>query len=189
MFKKFNSLPILQKQLIFTGVTAGITAGGSFAFLGILSAGCHTILATSFWSRHQKPRLRLVSGGFAFMLSSMGFALGLFSNPSLDILSPPRVEASSSPVVKPLVPVEPEPVNPLIIQGLERKAWQLEIQNDPKRFNLPRNGGTTTLAQKCEAYEKGLLSGFEFGFKAAYEHHIGDMHPEAACYRLSEVGL
>ena len=60
--------------------------------------------------------------------------------------------------------------------------------------NQPRNGGETTLAQKCEALDY-FESRMEFGkimstsFQIGFEHEIGDHDIDSACRIVRRAGM
>jgi hypothetical protein len=81
----------------------------------------------------------------------------------------------------------PVEANPIINQH------QAEIQRaqnmTPAQLNYPRNGGTTTLVQKCEAM-KYFQNRFDLGgvarmaFQISFEHPTDHMTTDQACMKV-----
>ena len=104
-------------------------------------------------------------------------------------VAPPAPVRVSLPFNPSVAPPRPNTTNPIAIKRWNERVAEVAIENDPVTFNQPRNGGETTLAQKCEAYEQGYMGAFDFGFQSAFEHETGDLDSDEACRRVQLMGL
>ena len=104
-------------------------------------------------------------------------------------VAPPAPVRTSLPFTLSVAPPRPATTNPIAIKRWNKRVAEVAIENDPVTFNQPRNGGETTLAQKCEAYEQGHMGGFDFGFQSNFEHDFGDLDSDEACRRVQLMGL
>ena len=100
--------------------------------------------------------------------------------------APVKVNLPFQPSV---APPRPNTTNPIAIKRWNKRVQEVARENNPTAFNQPRNGGETTLAQKCEAYEQDYMSSIEFGFQAGFEHDFGELDTDEACRRVQLMGL
>lgn len=115
--------------------------------------------------------------------------------------APPTPTTPPTPVPKPapqktlpftpsVAPPRPNTENPILLNRWRKRVAEVKIENDPEAMNQPRNGGTTTLAQKCEARHGGDLSdSFNLGFQIGFEHEYGSLSIDEACRRVNLMGL
>lgn len=96
----------------------------------------------------------------------------------------------SAPAAAPAAPATPVPVakassnpNPILAKVEEQNNAPFE------EFNRPRNGGTTTLVQKCEALKQFNNDGAygkvaEISFQIGFEHELGSLGVDQACAKV-----
>lgn len=105
--------------------------------------------------------------------------------------NPQAAQPRKLPFTPSVAPPKPSTDNPILLKRWEERVAEVEIENNPELMNQPRNGGSTTLAQKCEARAAGgdLSDSFNIGFQIGFEHETGDLSTDEACRRVRLAGL
>jgi len=170
------------------GVPSAVLGAGIFAFPIFYNV-------TTKFSGAKKVGMCLVAGAAAIMPYALGAAVGssltgrtigdsgaiVASSNSLPAVTP-SFDTQNSPVQANTV-APPTASNPILAK--------VEAQNNAPvdEFNAPRNGGTTTLAQKCEALRE-FSNGGSFGkiaevsFQIGFEHELGSLSTDQACAKV-----
>lgn len=179
------------------GIATGLVLGAAGAPFGLLGASVFALpvfynVKTELTGA-KKIGMCLAAGAMSIFTLALGGAVGnsitgkQFQDTSTvttpTISSPtttPVATSTPAPVAQPTVSTEPNP----IIAKVERQ------NNAPaSELNRPKNGGTTTLAQKCEAlraFSGDFGKSAEIGFQIGFEHELGTMSTDTAC---SKVGV
>ena len=182
------------------------TPVGPIAVLGLIA---QPTLAATVWTKGRGAGAKIGQGALGLVVSFVALGTGVAMNPSFKtdtavaetpaaITAPAPVAVTPAPTASVKVnlpfqpsvaPPRPNTTNPIAIKRWNERIQEVARENNPTAFNQPRNGGETTLAQKCEAYEQDYMSSIEFGFQAGFEHDFGELDTDEACRRVQLMGL
>ena len=207
------NLNATQKNIAM-GVATTVIATTPIGPVTVLGLIAQPALAATIFTKGRDAKTKLGQGALGFLISFLAVGTGAMMNPATNtetsVAEAPAAVAAPAPVasapVAPTAPVappvrvslpftpsvappRPATTNPIAIKRWNERVAEVAIENDPVTFNQPRNGGETTLAQKCEAYEQGHMGGFDFGFQSNFEHDFGDLDSDEACRRVQLMGL
>ncbi len=212
------NLNATQKNFAMGAATLVIatTPAGPVTVLGLIA---QPALAATIFTKGRDAKTKLGQGALGFLISFIAVGSGAMMNPTVNTetavaeapaavtapapvtsapvapqapvaaVAPPAPVRVSLPFNPSVAPPRPNTTNPIAIKRWNERVAEVAIENDPVTFNQPRNGGETTLAQKCEAYEQGYMGGFDFGFQSNFEHDFGDLDSDEACRRVQLMGL
>ena len=209
----FSNINATQKNIAM-GVATTVIATTPIGPVTVLGLIAQPALAATIFTKGRDAKTKLGQGALGFLISFLAVGTGAMMNPATNtetsVAEAPAAVAAPAPVasapVAPTAPVappvrvslpftpsvappRPATTNPIAIKRWNERVAEVAIENDPVTFNQPRNGGETTLAQKCEAYEQGHMGGFDFGFQSNFEHDFGDLDSDEACRRVQLMGL
>ena len=209
----FNNINATQKNIAM-GVATTVIATTPIGPVTVLGLIAQPALAATIFTKGRDAKTKLGQGALGFLISFLAVGTGAMMNPATNtktsvaeapaaVTAPAPVAsapvAPTAPVAPPVrvslpftpsvAPPRPATTNPIAIKRWNERVAEVAIENDPVTFNQPRNGGETTLAQKCEAYEQGHMGGFDFGFQSNFEHDFGDLDSDEACRRVQLMGL
>ena len=204
----FNNINATQKNIAM-GVATTVIATTPIGPVTVLGLIAQPALAATIFTKGRDAKTKLGQGALGFLISFLAVGTGAMMNPATNtktsVAEAPAAVTAPAPVapvaaVAPPVrvslpftpsvaPPRPATTNPIAIKRWNKRVAEVAIENDPVTFNQPRNGGETTLAQKCEAYEQGHMGGFDFGFQSNFEHDFGDLDSDEACRRVQLMGL
>ena len=212
----FNNINATQKNIAM-GVATTVIATTPIGPVTVLGLIAQPALAATIFTKGRDAKTKLGQGALGFLISFLAVGTGAMMNPATNtktsVAEAPAAVTAPAPVasapVAPTAPVaavappvrvslpftpsvappRPATTNPIAIKRWNKRVAEVAIENDPVTFNQPRNGGETTLAQKCEAYEQGHMGGFDFGFQSNFEHDFGDLDSDEACRRVQLMGL
>ena len=202
------NLNATQKNIAM-GVATTVIATTPIGPVTVLGLIAQPALAATIFTKGRDAKTKLGQGALGFLISFLAVGTGAMMNPATNtktsVAEAPAAVTAPAPVapvaaVAPPVrvslpftpsvaPPRPATTNPIAIKRWNKRVAEVAIENDPVTFNQPRNGGETTLAQKCEAYEQGHMGGFDFGFQSNFEHDFGDLDSDEACRRVQLMGL
>ena len=210
------NLNATQKNIAM-GVATTVIATTPIGPVTVLGLIAQPALAATIFTKGRDAKTKLGQGALGFLISFLAVGTGAMMNPATNtktsVAEAPAAVTAPAPVasapVAPTAPVaavappvrvslpftpsvappRPATTNPIAIKRWNERVAEVAIENDPVTFNQPRNGGETTLAQKCEAYEQGHMGGFDFGFQSNFEHDFGDLDSDEACRRVQLMGL
>ena len=207
------NLNATQKNIAM-GVATTVIATTPIGPVTVLGLIAQPALAATIFTKGRDAKTKLGQGALGFLISFLAVGTGAMMNPATNtktsvaeapaaVTAPAPVAsapvAPTAPVAPPVrvslpftpsvAPPRPATTNPIAIKRWNERVAEVAIENDPVTFNQPRNGGETTLAQKCEAYEQGHMGGFDFGFQSNFEHDFGDLDSDEACRRVQLMGL
>ena len=212
----FNNINATQKNIAM-GVATTVIATTPIGPVTVLGLIAQPALAATIFTKGRDAKTKLGQGALGFLISFLAVGTGAMMNPATNtktsVAEAPAAVTAPAPVasapVAPTAPVaavappvrvslpftpsvappRPATTNPIAIKRWNERVAEVAIENDPVTFNQPRNGGETTLAQKCEAHEQGYMGGFDFGFQSNFEHDFGDLDSDEACRRVQLMGL
>ena len=212
----FNNINATQKNIAM-GVATTVIATTPIGPVTVLGLIAQPALAATIFTKGRDAKTKLGQGALGFLISFLAVGTGAMMNPATNtetsVAEAPAAVTAPAPVasapVAPTAPVaavappvrvslpftpsvappRPATTNPIAIKRWNKRVAEVAIENDPVTFNQPRNGGETTLAQKCEAHEQGYMGGFDFGFQSNFEHDFGDLDSDEACRRVQLMGL
>lgn len=172
-----------QKTLhlgLLAGVTGGIL-GTSGALMGATPFALGIYYAYTNKVKGTVKKVALVTS--AFFASGVAMGVGAVIGSSLVGKEIAPSSNSTPAIVAPAPTTVTAPVssNPIIAK--------VEAQDNApiSEFNRPRNGGTTTLTQKCEAlraYSGSMSKQIELGFQIGFEHELGSLSVDQACAKV-----
>lgn len=104
------------------------------------------------------------------------------SSAKTEVVTPAAKAAPVAPAAPSTPPASSNP-NPILAKVERQNNAPVDV------LNRPKNGGTTTLAQKCEAIKHfesiGALSEvFSTSFQVGFEHALGTMSVDQACAKV-----
>ena len=211
----FNNINATQKNIAM-GVATTVIATTPIGPVTVLGLIAQPALAATIFTKGRDAKTKLGQGALGFLISFLAVGTGAMMNPATNTktsvaeapaavtapapvasapvaptapVAPPAPVRVSLPFTPSVAPPRPATTNPIAIKRWNKRVAEVAIENDPVTFNQPRNGGETTLAQKCEAYEQGHMGGFDFGFQSNFEHDFGDLDADEACRRAQLMGL
>ena len=212
------NLNATQKNIAM-GVATTVIATTPIGPVTVLGLIAQPALAATIFTKGRDAKIKLGQGALGFLISFLAVGTGAMMNPATNTetsvaeapaavtapapvasapvaptapvaaVAPPAPVRVSLPFTPSVAPPRPNTTNPIAIKRWNERVAEVAIENDPVTFNRPRNGGETTLAQKCEAYEQGYMGGFDFGFQSSFEHDFGDLDSDEACRRVQLMGL
>ena len=212
------NLNATQKNIAM-GVATTVIATTPIGPVTVLGLIAQPALAATIFTKGRDAKTKLGQGALGFLISFLAVGTGAMMNPATNTetsvaeapaavtapapvasapvaptapvaaVAPPAPVRVSLPFTPSVAPPRPATTNPIAIKRWNKRVAEVAIENDPVTFNQPRNGGETTLAQKCEAHEQGYMGGFDFGFQSNFEHDFGDLDSDEACRRVQLMGL
>ena len=209
------NLNATQKNIAM-GVATTVIATTPIGPVTVLGLIAQPALAATIFTKGRDAKTKLGQGALGFLISFLAVGTGAMMNPATNTktsvaeapaavtapapvasapvaptapVAPPAPVRVSLPFTPSVAPPRPNTTNPIAIKRWNERVAEVAIENDPVTFNSPRNGGETTLAQKCEAHEQGYMGGFDFGFQSNFEHDFGDLDSDEACRRVQLMGL